>query len=36
MKNNEYNPWEDEEWRKYWGLEDDDSFDSDYMNEGEE
>ena len=29
-----YNGWEDPEWRDYWGMNDDDSYDDDYIDEG--
>lgn len=30
-----YNGWEDPAWRDYWGMNDDDNYDEDYMDEGE-
>ena len=31
-----YNGWEDPAWRDYWGMNDDDNYDEDYIDEGEE
>lgn len=31
-----YNGWEDPIWRDYWGMNDDDNYDEDYIDEGEE
>ena len=31
-----YNGWENPTWRNYYGMNDDDNYDEDYLYEGEE
>ena len=31
-----YNGWENPAWRDYWGMNDEDDYDEDYIYEGEE